>query len=88
MAFSEVALYILGFTLLFFSIKVFKKSKKIEKELEKYEFDNRSSGGVVQFKDFEASEAHRRRKSYMAHLYLAGVLLILFSLIVFIVASI
>jgi len=86
MFFSEVALYIVGIILLSFSIKMIKQSKDIEKELEKYEFDNRSSGGVVQFEDFEASESHKRKKRNMANLFLAGMLLLLFALIAIAVA--
>jgi hypothetical protein len=40
-----------------------RKRKRINRELDKYEFEHRTGGGVVQFKTFEDAEKHNRRRS-------------------------
>ena len=40
--------------------------------LEKYEFENRTEGGVVQFNDFEASERHENKKKWYRSLMNIG----------------
>jgi hypothetical protein len=44
-------------------------SGQAKRKLDKYEFDHRSSGGVVEFESFEASERHRhlRRIGFYAN---------------------
>lgn len=52
------------------------RAVKLHRQLDRYEFDNRTSGGAVEFDDYEAKEAHRRkawRKDAMAKL--AGLLI-------------
>ena len=51
----------LGVVLTFLGGWGFVEKAKKERELRRYEFEHRTSGGVVQFKTFEDSEAHNRK---------------------------
>lgn len=56
-AFALASLVILGIGVL-----LFVKGIRLHKRLERYEFEHRTSGGVVQFADYDASLRHRREK--------------------------
>jgi len=63
------------------------KRKKELRELRRYEFEHRTDGGVVQFKTFEDSEEHQRRRrrapmsSGSGCLYGVGVFMIVIGII-------
>lgn len=86
MVLTEVFFYVLGAISLVSAVKLIKMSNKQEKAIQRYEFDNRSSGGVVQFENFEASESHQRKKRKMANIYALGILLLLVSLFLLLIA--
>jgi hypothetical protein len=52
------------------------------RRLKRYEFENMTSGGVVQFSDYDAAERHHRKKELLGLVvrYIAGPLLILGTL--------
>lgn len=56
-AFALASLVMLGIGVL-----LFVKGIRLHKRLERYEFEHRTSGGVVQFADYDASLRHRREK--------------------------
>jgi hypothetical protein len=56
-AFALASLVVLGIGVLFFV-----KGIRLHKRLERYEFEHRTPGGVVQFADYDASLRHRREK--------------------------
>jgi len=57
---GQQVLFWLGMVLTFRGIlEIVKKRKR--RELRRYEFEHRTSGGVVQFKTFEDSEEHNRK---------------------------
>lgn len=45
------------------SVKTLKAASALEHEIKKYEFENRTSGGVVEFKSYEASLEHNGKKA-------------------------
>ena len=51
-----------GFLFVALGIFLFSKGRKINLECEKYEFENRTNGGVIQFKDFKESKRHEAKK--------------------------
>ncbi len=61
--------------------------KKLE-ELDKYEFEHRTAGGVVEFKSFEDAKKHDRRKGVLAfRVKLGAVLTIGGAILIFAVSS-
>jgi hypothetical protein len=61
MAAVGIGLMVLGWILMLPAYRGWVKGKKELRELRKYEFEHRSTGGVVEFKTFEDSEEHTRR---------------------------
>lgn len=47
--------------------------------LQKFEFENRNSAGVLEFESFEASRAHARRKNYLGFCALPVVIVLALS---------
>lgn len=52
------------------------QASKAKRELLKYEFENRTGGGVVRFADHEASLAHGRRHYFQGALLKAGAFMV------------
>lgn len=52
------------------------QASKAKRDLMKYEFNNRTDGGVVRFADHEASLAHGRKHIFMGWLLKAGAFMV------------
>lgn len=68
-----IALFVFGLILLI-------RSGKRLNDLEKYEFENRSDGGVVQFASFKAAKKHEWREFRAKFNVFIGLFLILLSI--------
>ena len=53
---------LIGVGVIILGRKIAKKGGKMYEECNKYEFENTTSGGVVQFKDYDASVKHGNKK--------------------------
>jgi hypothetical protein len=62
-------------------IRLARKNIKTAKELDKYEFDNRTDGGVVEFKNYDSAVEHRNAKGNNLFSFNFAFLLILFGVI-------
>ena len=58
-----ILVLLIGIAVIAFGFFVFVKGGFITQEIRKYEFENRTDGGVVKFKDYDASVAHNRKKT-------------------------
>jgi hypothetical protein len=79
--FSAVIVLAVGFLIIW-------KAAKVTARLNKYEFEHRTGGGVVEFKTFEDSVKHDSKKSLAGSAMGCGVTLILlasFALLTFFV---
>ena len=54
----------------------------INRKLNKYEFDNRTDGGVVKFQKYEDEINHKRQRGYAKILFNIGLLAIVIGIIV------
>ena len=68
----------LAFCILFIAVgfRLVVQASKAKRDLMKYEFDNRTDGGVVKFADHEASLAHGRKHFFMGWLLKAGAFMV------------
>ena len=55
------------------------KAARALRRLQKYEFENTTGGGVVQFETFEGSRKHKRKEARAGCAAVLGVLLILIA---------
>lgn len=69
--------YSVTLALLVIGIWMLVKATRLRKELARYEFENRTDGGVVKFASFEESERHRKRQGRIGTLVGVGMLLTL-----------
>jgi hypothetical protein len=53
-------------------IALFNKGRKLVHEVKRYEFENRTDGGVVKFQDYDASVEHRKKKGRAGDAYNLG----------------
>ncbi|MGB3393703.1 MAG: hypothetical protein WA956_02555 [Stenotrophomonas sp.] len=53
----------IGLVIIAAAIPFYVKGIRMMLAIRKYEFENRTDGGVVRFKDFEATHAHRRKET-------------------------
>jgi len=70
-----------GFAGLILSIFLIVRGNRTFRRLLRYEFENRTDGGVVGFESYEASLAHRRKKVWAKFVGQAGGVLALISII-------
>ena len=68
----------LAFCILFIAVgfRLVVQASKAKRDLMKYEFDNRTDGGVVRFADHEASLVHGRRHFFMGWLLKTGAFMV------------
>lgn len=52
----------LGLAIIAMAVPFYVKGIRMMLAVRKYEFENRTDGGVVRFKDFEATHAHHRKE--------------------------
>ena len=69
--------YAVTFAILLAGIWMLVKASSTRKALARYEFENRTDGGVVKFRNFEDSERHRVRSERVGNLVGFGMLLTL-----------
>ena len=50
------------------------KGNKMKKDVDRYEFENRTSGAVVEFTDYDSSQAHAKKKQWSMLTIQAGVI--------------
>lgn len=72
---------LIAFVLLVGGVFLVIKHLKMNKEIKKYEFENRTSGGVVQFKTYEDSVRHKRKEDYGTACLIIGFPMTFFSFI-------
>ena len=53
---------IFGVLIIAFGFFITIKGARINQEIRKYEFENRTDGGVVKFENYEANVAHNRKQ--------------------------
>ena len=58
-------------------ILLLRRASATRRELDRYAFENRTDGGVIQFPDFETAERHRRRGERIGLQVTLGMLLLL-----------
>jgi hypothetical protein len=63
-----------GVWLIVASVRAARGATKLEDEIGRYEFEHRTSGGVVQFESYEASKQHEQRRNQVAAKRLRAVL--------------
>lgn len=71
---------LLGIAGLFFTFVGFLATRNSYRKIHKaakYEFENRSSGGAVEFADYESSVRHQRKKSVAGIKYILGLIILL-----------
>jgi hypothetical protein len=69
-----------GVAVLVAGILAWLASLRMNKGLLRYEFENRGEGGVVGFKDFDASIAHERRRGLARMLYVAAQVIVVLGI--------
>ncbi len=75
---------ILGIVIIAIGFVVLVKGMRINQAVQRYEFENRTEGGTVKFKDFDASREHVRMK--MRAKFVQGSALFLFVVGAFVLA--
>lgn len=73
--------------LLFLGIAMCVGAFRWKRKLEKYEFENRTDGGVVQFGSFEKSKAHERAWGMVDLLNRFGIVAIIVSVIMLVLTN-
>jgi len=53
----------IGLGLIYNAVRISKKIRSIHRELDKYEFEHRNTGGIVEFPNFEAAEKHKKMRA-------------------------
>ena len=53
----------IGLVIIAMAVPFYMKGIRMMLAIRKYEFENRTDGGVVRFKDFEATHVHRRKET-------------------------
>ena len=70
----------LGAAMLIAAIYLLARSLRINRRLNHYEFEHRTAGGVVEFTDFDAEQAHRRSRARAAMAVAGAFVLLLVGL--------
>ena len=78
----SIRILLVGGIILAISIFMFIKARKKKASLEKYEFENRSSDGVVKFDSLESSRMHAADKGLYKVIGIVGVVVGLLGVIV------
>lgn len=73
----------MGIILFIIGVALFIYSYFEKRALEKYEFENRTDGGVVQFPTFEASRNHKARHNWVRFINFIALFFTLAGVIVF-----
>lgn len=60
---AGIIVFLPGVIVLGIVVVLFRGCRRAERELDKYEFQHTTDGGVVQFADFETAERHRKRRN-------------------------
>jgi len=76
---------IFGVLIIAFGFFITIKGARINQEIRKYEFENRTDGGTVKFKDFDSSLEHNRKQ--MRAKFVQGLGLFIAVIGAFVVAS-
>jgi len=63
------------------ALKLIRRANAVQRELKRYQFENRTDGGVVHFESYEASQAFYRRGNRSFMLLCAGAGLMPFALL-------
>ncbi|WP_040252114.1 hypothetical protein [Psychroserpens mesophilus] len=82
--------WIYGLTILFgfltwLGIKLIKQAYKDNEKIKKYEFQNRTSGGVVEYESYEKAKEHRISKKTQGCLFRFGFIFTIFIGIAFVI---
>jgi len=59
------------------------KAFSMKRALDKYEFENRTDGGVIKFPDYEAKKKHDRNHGIAKLLFMVGLILICMSIFLY-----
>ncbi|MEE2000685.1 hypothetical protein QWY20_04405 [Alkalimonas sp. MEB108] len=71
-----------GWLLIIFAVALYVLCYKMNSKVMKYEFENRTSGGVVEFATFEESISHERRKRVARLLFSVATFLLLIGILI------
>lgn len=72
----------IGLLVLAGGVFLFYLGYRLKSRLDRYEFENRTDGGVVQFESFGASQAHARNQRGAQMIMVAGALVLFAGIVI------